>query len=1287
LSANPTNSRTRLWWRMLLAVVAVIVVAIASLYVFLGSQAALDYVVRRAVEGAEGHLVIEGAEGSLLSTVRIARIKWTGDELDVEARDTTVVWSPFDLLSRKVNVGGLGARRLTIDFKKAESKGGLPSTLALPLEVDVRNIGVERLEWKTIAQRGSLTGIAFNYAGGEVRHEIRDLRFVTEQGTLAGTARVAANPPYDLSADFRFEGDGEWKTASARLAIAGRVERMNIDAKGAFRDADVTIKASVAPFEPAPVTSADIEAQGVDLAKFMDSLPATQLSLTLSARPDGAGFRGTLRARNETPGPIDKKRVPVAAVASDFAWDGTTLALTGVDAQLAGNARARGSVSLAPSGGPVKLELSLANVDLAQLMTTLIATRLTGTLAGEVDKDRQVLRGDLRDKDLALAFDAVVEGRRVNLRSAKAQAGAGTLTGSGTIDLDAPRAFAIKARAAKFDPSRFVAAPEGQLDGSIDARGTLSPVAVTGTVTIDPGSRFAGLDVAGTARGTVGLQSAKDLYVDLRVGASTIKITGGYGNAADALAYDVDVPKLAQLRPLAVRYAKVSLPDPLEGSLRARGTVSGDPASPAITVDAHGASLRWGPIAQAATLDVNASIGGGGALNLRPVKASVAATKLVLPQASLARATVDASGTLADHRATLAAAGEGFDATASIQGGLGELRRSNGTVDSAWNGTVQTFANRGAYPLALRAPARVSIARDRYMVSDLHVDVADGHVDVASFLLDEGRITTQGTFTGVPVNSVAKLAGSPLPFASTVTIGGDWSIAATPRLSGTFSVRREAGDWYGGESTTLGPAALALGITELAVSGRFADDALTASGRFRSARAGTLDAQFSLAAGRGAGLIDTTAPFTASVNAQLASLRPLQPWIGTLAVMDGRAELAVTGRGTLADPILEGTMRGDALRFDLPQYGVHLKDGVLRARLAERTIVLDEFSFVGGSGRFVAKGTLAQGASQRALAAARVEWQATDFTLVNRPDLRLVADGKGTLALEERKVALAGNIDIEEGRVQFEPSRVGTLSDDVVIVGQQRKTDESALRDLPLRLDLNVTLGRDFRFAGEGLDTRLAGRVHVTTTPAGTLTADGTIRAVAGTFHVFGQRLDIDRGRLIFAGPVDNPALDVVALRKNLSVEAGVELTGTVKVPRVRLVSNPPVPDNEKLSWLLTGHGTEGASRNDLAMLGAASASLLAKGDKPITQRIANSIGLDDISVRDSGSTITGQTSTQVVAFGKRISDRLNLVYEQGLTAATNALRVEYALTRTLTLRAEAGVVSSLGMYFRRTFD
>ena len=54
---------------------------------------------------------------------------------------------------------------------------------------------------------------------------------------------------------------------------------------------------------------------------------------------------------------------------------------------------------------------------------------------------------------------------------------------------------------------------------------------------------------------------------------------------------------------------------------------------------------------------------------------------------------------------------------------------------------------------------------------------------------------------------------------------------------------------------------------------------------------------------------------------------------------------------------------------------------------------------------------------------------------------------------------------------------------------------------------------------------------------------------------------------------------------------------------------------------------------------------------------------------------------------GKRISDRLTLGYEQGLSFASGALRLEYALTRTVTLRAEAGTVSAIGLYFRRSFE
>ena len=94
-----------------------------------------------------------------------------------------------------------------------------------------------------------------------------------------------------------------------------------------------------------------------------------------------------------------------------------------------------------------------------------------------------------------------------------------------------------------------------------------------------------------------------------------------------------------------------------------------------------------------------------------------------------------------------------------------------------------------------------------------------------------------------------------------------------------------------------------------------------------------------------------------------------------------------------------------------------------------------------------------------------------------------------------------------------------------------------------------------------------------------------------------------------------------------------------------------------------------------------------------MTSRVAESIGLDEISIGRGGASPRGSAAgssdatNQVVSFGKRINDKLTLVYEQGLTVAKNALRLEYSLTRTLTLRAEAGVVSSFGIYYRRVFD
>ena len=593
------------------------------------------------------------------------------------------------------------------------------------------------------------------------------------------------------------------------------------------------------------------------------------------------------------------------------------------------------------------------------------------------------------------------------------------------------------------------------------------------------------------------------------------------------------------------------------------------------------------------------------------------------------------------------------------------------------------------------SPATLSFGPGKAHLGETHLAVADGTVDVGDFTWDEGRITSRGKFAAVPVATVARLAGRPLPMHSTLTLGGNWSLAAAPRLTGTVSVHREQGDLWMVRSGNDAAANLAAGITELEVSAQVKDDALQATAKFRSTRGGTADATLSIDAVPNAppGRLSPAAPLSMKVVADLASLQPLQPFVGTAAVVEGRVHVDLAARGTMRDAPVSGTVQGSELRIEAPQYGLFFKNGRVNAHVENRRVTLDELVFSAGEGTFRASGSLAAATESIESAAANVTWRAEQLRVFNRPDFNLAVTGTGKLALAKGKVSLNGSLKADEGRFvyQFDPD--ATLSDDVVVKGwAPRSPDTLRPTDVPLDIDVDLDFGEKLTFVGRGLDTRLRGNVHVRNGPAG-FTGKGQLYTVNGTYFAYGQRLSIDPGRLIFDGPLDNPALDIIALRRNLAVEAGVAVTGTVKVPIITLVSYPPVPDSEKLSWLVLGQSIDRSSSGDLAALQAASAALLGPNSKPVTTSIAQSMGLDDISIRSSAGTArtaartgTPDTTGHVVSIGKRLSEHLTVAWEQGLTVATNALRIEYSLTQSLSVRAEAGTVSGLGLFYRKSF-
>lgn len=417
------------------------------------------------------------------------------------------------------------------------------------------------------------------------------------------------------------------------------------------------------------------------------------------------------------------------------------------------------------------------------------------------------------------------------------------------------------------------------------------------------------------------------------------------------------------------------------------------------------------------------------------------------------------------------------------------------------------------------------------------------------------------------------------------------------------------------------------------------------------------------------------------VQASISDARALGAWAPAGWRLAGHVDARATLAGTLGAPQYQGMVTGQQLGAQNALLGIYLSDGQLKMNLQGTKAELEQLTLRGGSDQ---GGTL-QVTGQASLSGqpeANLQIKAERFGLLNRSDRRARVSGQALVQLKgQDSIKIDGALTFDEGL--FDVSRIDTptVGDDVNVINRPGQIDDNVVageqstatkRQWYVQLGLN--LGQQLRVKGRGLDTRLSGSLRFTT-PNGRPQVHGSVAAVDGSYVSYGQKLVIERGSLNFSGPIDNPRLDIKAMRaqsamaESSDVKVGVLISGTAVDPRVRLYSEPPMSETEKLSWLVLGRGPTGLGVADIGLLQTAASALWGGEGASPQDTLVGTLGLDELSIRQTD----GAVRDTIVTVGKQISRRWYLGYERSLNATTGTWQAIFKAAQRFTVRLQTG--------------
>ncbi len=868
------------------------------------------------------------------------------------------------------------------------------------------------------------------------------------------------------------------------------------------------------------------------------------------------------------------------------------------------------------------------------------------TLAGTLADYRYEAAGALAvaGRDATFTVRGGGSGARLALAAlqieARTAAGAGRIAATGDVDLGA-RTARLAVTASDVDPSWWAADWPGRLRGTFGLRAGAAPATMA----------FDGVDVAGTLRGyRLSLRgdaeyAAPDRWrltgVRLASGANRVALDGALTDGGIELAADVDVANLDLVWP-GLRGSAAGKVD-LGGSLdrpRARGRLV-----------SRGLAFRDFTLER---LEVEGGIGGDPSA---PLALRFDATGLARGPVRVEHAAAVANGTTAAHRLNLDLTAAEWHAHAEADGGF---------AARVWRGTLTRaeFDEDLLGQWLLVEPAAIALGAHEASLATTCLNHAHG-----------GRWCAQLDLRGRPADRLALAAQNfeletlrPL-LPPALALEGVYQLSAslfdlTGNPRGALVL---TGEKTRVRATTGERQSYATGIDELRAAATLGNGRLELQAALRSGDAGKLDLT---AAIRDVRLPDSRIEGTLSLAwPDVAFLALLGPELGQVG---GSVTGALTVAGTVQEPELDGRAVWQGGRVAVPQWGL-VVEGIEATATSHggRAVAFD------ASGR-VGDGTLTLSGQTELDPQAgwptRLNLRGDSVRAVHLAEAEIFVTPDLTAAVTWPDVRVTGTVKVPRASLGLSalPAQAVAPSPDAVVHGRE---GPRSVRRSQLHAAVDLELGDDVRYSGLDLDAKVTGSLHVDAEPGRSAIATGTL-TLTGTYDAYGQQLTLERGQLLFSGPLDDPGVDVRAVRAIDTTRVGVELAGTVKSPRTRVFSTPTMSEADALSYLLLGRPVTGNGTQETATLQTAAIAMGLNQALPVVQRLGATLGLDELSVQ------TTATDAGALMAGKYLSPKLYIRYSYGLFNRIGGLLLRFKFNERMSIETRSGDQKSMDLLY-----